>query len=251
MLEGFYTAASGMLVQQRTLNVLANNISNVRTPGYRVERVISSTFEQELITRIEKTGNSAHIGTGAPIRVVEESASIFDPSLLQETGRPFDLAIVGDGYFNVQNTGGETFLTRNGSFDMDAEGFLVLRGAGRVMGRKGEVEVGTAGFTVEADGTVYSEKGRKLDVLVISQPDAETKLEKSANGLYRAPEGVDLPEAQGSRVTQGLLEASNIDLNREYTLAMEAQRTFQSCSNALRIIDQLNQKTATQIASVG
>ena len=78
MLEGFYTAASGMLMQQRTLDVLTNNIVNAKTPGYRANRVVSTTFEQEFMTRLEQQ-NTGRIGVGAPIRVVAEVPTRFDP----------------------------------------------------------------------------------------------------------------------------------------------------------------------------
>ena len=101
VLEGFYIAASGMLAQQRTINVLANNMANVKTPGFKARRVISETFEQELLTRMEK-GNTKVIGPGDATRVISDVATDFGENLLEETGRPFDLALVGPGYFNIQ-----------------------------------------------------------------------------------------------------------------------------------------------------
>lgn len=261
MLSGFYTAASGMLMQQRTLNVIANNMANENTPGFKTERVVSTTFEHELLTRIE--GNSrTPIGSGSPIRIVEDVPTTFDPSLLEATGRPFDLAINGDGFYNIQ-VGEEQLMTRNGNFDIDDEGFLILRGAGRVLGAKGEIEVENSSFTVDVDGTVFNSKGRRVDTLLITLPDQNSQLEKVRNGLYTVQprpgeNGEPADEAQEAgvdtvrmpHIIQGQLEHSNIDFNREMTLMMETQRTFQSCSNALKTIDQMNQKTANQIASL-
>ncbi|MBE6906547.1 flagellar hook-basal body protein [Marasmitruncus massiliensis] len=250
MLEGFYTAASGMMMQQRTLNTITNNITNVRTPGFRAERVVATTFEHELLTRME-AGDTGVVGAGTPIRIVDDVFTIADASLLEETGRPFDIAINGEGYFNIQGTEeGQTFLTRNGHFDVDEEGFLVLKGAGRVLGEDGEIEVGGSNFAVNEDGEVYDERNRLIDRLLITVPGQDVQLEKFTNGLYTVADGGEMVPAENMTVRQGILERSNVDMNREYTLAMEAQRAFQSCSQAIKIVDQMNQKSVTQIASL-
>lgn len=246
LFSGFYTAASGVLMQQRTLNVISNNIANVSTPGFRTERVVSTTFD-DVLQREEgvKTG----IGGGSPIRIVRDVATNFDPNFLQETGRPYDAAIVGEGYFTIQGTDRE-LMTRNGNFDIDEEGFLVLRGVGRVLGEKGEIEIGDAKFLIQEDGTVFNSKNKKVDKLKIVMPADGVEMQKYSNGLYFVPDSTTNRLAIGMTVNQGTIERSNIDLNREYTMAMETQRTFQSCSAALKIMDQINQKTATQIASL-
>lgn len=249
MLEGFYTAASGMMMQQRTLNTITNNLTNVRTPGYRAQRVVGTTFEHALLTRME-AGNTEIVGKGAPIRIVEDVFTITDASLLETTQRPFDLAINGEGYFNIQGTeDGQTFLTRNGHFDVDQDGYLVLKGAGRVLGEKGEIQVGGSNFTVNEAGEVYNAKDRMVDRVLVSVPGPETQLEQYTNGLYTA-QGGDMVPAENMTVKQGMLERSNVDMNREYTMAMEAQRAFQSCSQAIKIVDQMNQKSISQIASL-
>lgn len=248
MFTGFYTAASGMLMQQRTLNVQGNNLANINTPGFKSEKVVSSTFDQELLTRIE--GNSrTSIGKGSPIRIVENVPTNFDPSMLSPSDRPFDMAINGEGYFNVQ-VGDRTMFTRNGNFDIDNEGYLILRGAGRVMGRKGEIMVGGSDFTVEKDGTVYNNRGRRVDTMLVSLPDENTNLERFANGLYAVDqeEGAMINIRQPN-VWQGYTERSNIDMNREMAMVIETQRAFQSCNNALKMIDAINAKT-TQIAQI-
>lgn len=251
MLGGFYTAASGVLMQERTLNVLSNNMANVKTPGYRAERVISTTFEQALMTRQER-GNTAVVGRGTPIRILQDVMTDFDNSSLEETGRPFDMAINGEGFFNIQTTDEEPvqYLTRNGNFDIDPEGFLVLRGVGRVLGEKGEIQVKDSNFVVDLDGTVYSSQNKVLDKLLVTAPAPEIQVEKATNGLYTVEDFTANVPVTTSAIEQKVLERPNIDLNREYTLAMEAQRAFQTCSQALKMIDTINQKSVSQIASL-
>lgn len=250
MLTGFYTAASGMFTQQRILNAQANNMANINTPGYKSEQVVSTTFQQTLLARIEN-GQRTYMGKGSPIRLVEDVVSDFDPSMLDITNRPMDMAIEGEGYFNI-DVDGRRMLTRNGNFAIDEEGFLILRGVGRVLGEDGPIEVENSDFVVAQDGSVYSSKGKLLDVMLISQPTDMAQMEKFTNGLYVVPEGQEeelLEQMDTVSVLQGVVERSNVDLNREMTMVIETQRNFQSCNNALKLIDQLNQRT-TQIASV-
>lgn len=248
MLEGFYTSLSGILVQQRTLSVLSNNMVNVKTPGFKEERVVSSTFHEAVMQRTEN-GTKTAIGTGDPIRTVENVFSVNEAAALNETGRPFDMAIVGNGYFNIKN-GEQNLVTRNGCFDMDAEGYLVLEGAGRVQGENGDIPVASSDFTVQADGNLYSADGTLIDRLLITAPGEGEELKKFTNGLYTAPENNEQLNVDEYQTVQNNLEMANFDVNREYTLMMEAQRAFQSCSSALKMMDGISQKAATQIAAI-
>lgn len=255
MSTGFFTAASGMMMQQRTLNVIANNMANANTPGFKTERVVSSTFQQELLMRQEGY-KETYIGKGDAVKVVEDVPTQFDESFIKTTGRPFDFAIQGEGYFTVKNANGKTFLTRNGQFDIDADGYLVLPNAGRVQGSKGDIKIGGSDFIVTSEGDVYNSKDKLVGTLQIVATTPDAKLEKFSNGLYQVPGGEGIPgdtagmyEVKSPKIGQGLLEASNADFNREVALLMETQRTFQSCSKALMMIDEIDQKTAN-IASL-
>lgn len=242
MLSGFYTAASGMLMNRRALDVSSNNMANQNTPGYRSKRLVGTTFENELV-RIQGQQKTP-IGGGAPISIVSEVQSKFDSTNIKDTGRPYDVAINGEGLFTVQGADGE-YLTRNGNFDIDKDGYLELRGIGRVLGDNGPIEIKNSQFTIGKTGTVYSSFGNALDQLRIVQPDDYDSLIPMENGVYAAG------GAQAQRIYpetfQGKVEASDVDLNEEMTRVMELQRAFQSCSKAVTIIDQMNQKTASEI----
>lgn len=265
MFSGFYTAASGVLNQQRTLNVLTNNMANAKTPGFRAERVVTETFDFELMTRIEK-GNTQRIGLDSPIQLVRDVPTIFDTNSLVETGYPMDMAINGEGFFNIQSTipagednggapqveGGEgpVLLTRYGSFALDEEKYLILPGVGRVLGQEGPIQVDGSDFVVDGEGKVYNSDGTQVGTLLITQPEEDTQLDKTTNGLYAVADPNNNPAAEGYQIEQKVLERNNININQEYTLAMQAQRAFQACSQALKIVDQMNQKASTSIASL-
>lgn len=252
MLRGFYTAASGILVQERTIDVLTNNIANAKTPGFRASRVVSTTFDHELLTRIEGA-NTGRIGVGSPVRRVEDVLVDFNPESLEQTNWPYDMALDGLGYFNIQSEDGtRQFLSRNGNFDLDEMNRLILPGHGFVMGENGIIELATSDFTVDADGSIYDDTGALVDKLLLTIPPEGTKIEQMTNGLYTVENmAANVPVDPSTQVVQGWLERNNININQEYTLVMEAQRAFQANSSALQIIDQIDQKAAAQIASLG
>lgn len=263
MLEGFYSIASGVLMQERAMNVISNNMANLKTPGFRAERLLSSTFEDELVRRIERN-NTAGIGKATPLRVTKEVSTDFGESLMEETNRPFDVGLKGTGFFNIRREieptdandpnattdSQERFLTRNGNFDLDDEGFLILRDVGRVQGENGDIPLSSSYFTIAEDGTISDLQGKRIDKLLITNPTAEVVPSKYNNGLYIVPDFEENQPATDIRVFQGTLERSNIDLNREMSIAIETQRMFNACSAALRTIDGLNQKSVAQIASI-
>lgn len=252
MQRGFYTAASGILTQQRVLDVLTNNMANLRTPGYRAGRVVTNTFDQELLTRIEGR-NSGYIGQGSIMRRVDEVLTKFDPSTLQQTERPYDMALNGVGYFNIQTEDGQQYLTRYGSFDIDEQNQLVLPGQGLVMGENGPIVLTTSDFTVDSDGSIYDARGQLVDKLLLTVPPEDTLIERAENGLFYTEDMAAnvVVDAADIEVVQSWLETNNVDINQEYSLVMEAQRAFQSCSTALQIIDKIDQKAASQIAALG
>ena len=202
MLSGFYTVASGMLSQQRDLDVIGNNLVNQQTPGYRADRTLISPFEMELATRREASGDAA-LGRGAPAAVVSEVATLMQNGDLRETGRSFDLAINGDGFFNIRAENGQIMLTRGGNFDTDENGDLVLPGVGRVLGRNGDtLRVGGPGFRVDETGQVYNQDDRRVGSLMLTAPEEGSALTKLDGGLFmvrynRETGGFETTEIEG------------------------------------------------------
>ncbi len=244
MLSGFYTAGSGILNQQRAINVIGNNISNNQTAGYRAQRLVSTTFEQNFLYRLED-GVYNKIGEGDPAVITDVVDTIYDESYLKQTDSPYDMALVGEGYFNIAGNN-DTYLTRNGNFNVDAEGYLVLDGIGRVQGRNGDLLVRGADCTVTPHGLVYDCFGNYVDRILITQPAEGANMRKMNNGYFTA----DQTEiVNTTTVHQGHLEQSNVDMNEEYTSLIESQRALQACASALKMVDAMNAKTAT-LASI-
>lgn len=249
MSKGFYTVAAGMMTQQRALNTIANNMANTKTPGFKSERVVTTTFEQELLIRQEGGAKYPLGAANSPVTVVEEVASKFDIGNLAESERPFDIAIQGEGFFTVTAENGTNYLTRNGNFDIDEEGFLILPKIGRVQGEGGDIEIGGSDFTVDLAGNVYNNSGKLVDKMLIQNAAEGQTLEKYSNGCYLAGGEGELQQVTQPNLVQYVLEGSNVNYNNEVALMIQTQRAFQSCAKALTMMDEINQRTA-RIAEV-
>lgn len=261
MLRGYYTAASGMVTQEKRLNTYANNITNASTVGYKKDNLVSGDFGEHLAIRMNAyQGVPYHpIGQGVFMQIVDEKYTDYQQGAFESTQRPMDFAIAGDGFFVIQKDDGE-YLSRDGQFSLDEEGYLVLPGFGRVMGESGELEIGTSTFSVDEHGYVYvtpfdaepEDEPELLDRLLIVNPDSfETiDFDKAQDSLYSVPGGYTPVDWTGTAVLQGTLERSNVNMAEEMTRVMASQRALQSCSQIVKMYDDMADKITTQISRV-
>ncbi|HAN43769.1 MAG TPA: hypothetical protein DCP97_00105 [Ruminococcaceae bacterium] len=252
MNRGFYTAGSGILTQQRMLNVMSNNVANVRTPGFKKGTTVSTTFEQELLVRLED-GKHPLGASAAIVSLPDEVITNYSQGQYDQTDRSLDAAIQGDGFFTLQNPTNpdQQLLTRNGQFDIDDEGYLVLPSGGRVLGVTGEIMVGQDDFDITETGDVYV-NGDLVDKLLIQTPENHNNLIKYGEGLYidTKPETTIQGIPKTTLIKQGYLERSNVDMSEEMTRMIAAQRQFQACSQVVRMIDQTNQKAVSELGKI-
>jgi len=253
MERGFYTAASGLLSQQKSINIMSNNIANATTVGYKNQTAVSSTFGDHLLSRLN-AGNaesSATVGSSTYMNITETEHTDFTQGNFESTGRAVDLAIQGNGFFLLKNSEGKEFLTRNGQFAIDAEGYLVLPGAGYVMNDGNDkIQLETTEFTVTKTGAIMIGSD-EADKLYIAVPEDGEGLDHVANGVFANEKGYTQAEENTNAVLQGVVEKSNVDLAREMSSVISGQNHFQSCSQILKIFDRINEITANQIGKIG
>lgn len=247
MFKGYYNLTSGMLTQQRNLNVVANNITNVSTAGFKASRYTSSTFGDVLFSRIgnQNKENYTEIGNQSYIRATSEIVTDFEQGSLEPTGISLDFAIEGDGFFAIRNEAGEVRYTRAGSFSLDDEGYLCYGGFGRVLDYDGE-EIALMTDKIEGDkyGRLYTEGGTLLARLGVFTFDDDAQLEYNEEGFFVGAEGqaMELPT-----VHWRYLERSNSNITKEMTEMISAQRLFQSAAAVSKIYDQLMTKATSEI----
>lgn len=246
MVRGFYMLGSGTITNNRILNGVSNNIANVKTVGYKKEQVMASSFGDMVLSRID--GNRyTELGTVSTIRAATETATIHSQGSFQGTERALDFAIVDGGFFAVEGANGVRY-TRNGSFNMDAEGYLILSGQGRVLGKNGApILVGSDNVESDDQGNL-SVGGKSVGSLGIYDfDDYNADLQKAGNGFYTG-DNANLMERPTVRWKS--LEASNVDMASEMSDAMATMRDLQSVSQALKMYDNILGQALSQVAKV-
>lgn len=258
MLRGYYTAASGIVTQEKKLNTYSNNIANVSTVGYKKDSMISGDFGEHLAVRMNayQSGTTHEIGNGVFMQVIDEKYTDYTQGAFENTQRPMDMCIAGEGFFSIQKDDGE-YLTRDGQFSLDDAGYLTLPGFGRVLGQNGEIEIGSSTFSVDRQGNVYvlpfdaaeGDEPDMIDTLKIVVPDDMNALDKAQDGLYWAESSTQV-DFSNTQVLQGTLERSNVNMSEEMTRVISSQRALQTCSQIVKMYDDLAERITTQISRV-
>ncbi len=244
MNRGFYLAANGMIMNQRKLDAIGNNLTNMSTAGYKADTILTQRFDEAMILVKHREELSGTFGT----TYVDTSYTNLGQGSFEMTDSPFDVAIQGNVYFNIAGYNGQNMLTRNGQWELDGEGYLCLSNSGRILGENGEIFVGNKDFVIDVDGTVYQE-GEVVDRLLLSYINPEGNVDKFGANMFTSVEATAVPEGERFDIIQGAYERSNIDLNYEMTMMMNANRIYEASSSILQIIDGMNQK-ASQICKV-
>jgi len=238
-----------LTVNQKNLDIIGNNLLNSETAGYRAARLEYSAFELQMVALGSSVRQTAlGDGAGSPIVTIDSQKTLFQSGTIESTDRKLDVAINGEGFFNVTGEDGTTYLTRNGGFDLDTEGYLVLPGAGRVLGSNGYIKASRSDVQISYDGTVSSSSGAILGKILITSPTDYSTLERTESGMFTSDGAA--PISAEYQLVQSSLEKSNVNLNVELTNLVAAQRAFQSCSSALSAIDTIDRRAAQMIAAV-
>ena len=253
MMRALWTAASGMTAQQTNVDVIANNLSNVNTIGYKSESAQSKTTSAN--------GETKPVGAQVGLGVRNSSiTSKFTQGSLTDTGLDTDFAIDGQGFFAVMNTNGETVYTRNGSFNWSlgnnggvmlcsSEGYPVLDTYGMAIELSNEYH--TSKLSIDADGNVcYPDEnnnpqpiGYQIGIVQFQNPGG---LERSSGSTFKVTNAsgealmeVDNDHLQKSKVRQGYVEASNVQVVDEMVNMIVAQRAYEMNSKAIQAADEM------------
>jgi flagellar basal-body rod protein FlgG len=250
MYRGFYTAANGILNEQRIMNTISNNIANVKTAGYKSDTAIPTTFEESLLLINGKTSKTGTIR----YRTLEDTDTDLAQGTFDNTGSRLDIALKGPVYFNIQSyNNDEVLLTRNGQFTIDSEGYLSLSSCGRILNAEGEpIQLGTANFKVSEDGVITLDDGRTITLGLTYLPE-DTAVDKVGDNMLRPYEEFEtgnVPENIEYKVMQGWYERSNVDIAEQTVNAMHSQQVFNSCAAALKIINSVNQIACNNLAKI-
>lgn len=255
MLKALHIAASGMTAQETNVSTISNNIANVNTTGFKRGRTEIEDLSYETIqepgSRSSASTNynvGTQVGSGARVSAVRKEFTIGSP---QVTNNPFDLMINGEGFFGIIMPNGELKYTRDGSFNVDAQGVLVNRQGYKVY----------PGFTFPPNSaTVMISEDGKMEGFVRGQPEGvqvgqlpiftfvnPVGLKSNGMNLYQVSlssgqpvQGIGGQDNVGG-IMQGTLETSNVSPMTEMTDLIRAQRAYEMNSKVMGVADQMMQ----------
>jgi flagellar basal-body rod protein FlgG len=255
MLRALYSAAAGMQSQQMNLDVISNNLANVNTTGFKKSKI---EFQELLYQTTRAPGAEQGSGNVLPtgIQIGEGSrpvatSRIFTSGDLTQTGERLDVAIQGDGFFEVQMPDGTRAYTRDGAFKTSSDGRIVTSDGLPLQGGFQPVPAGTTNITIGSNGDVtYSGPNGttsfQVQLVRFTNPSG---LENSGSNLYRETNASGPPElgAPGENgfgsLNQGYLEMSNVKVVEEMVNLILAQRAYEVNSKAVQAADEMMQQS--------
>jgi flagellar basal-body rod protein FlgF len=264
MISGLYTAASGLIAQEQQQDVIANNLANVNTTGYKKDTALYVPFPTVFLNRINDEKNPlpgggwmdalapiGMTGRGVQLRVDGIVPKLTEEGPYIQTDNKLDLAIKGNAMFVVMTPQGMRY-TRDGNFSLSSDGMLVTQSGFPVMGERGEINIDAKDIHVDANGKIYSDK-TEIDSLRLALFTKEDKVRKQGDNLMYVLGGETLPEDDMSgdiTVKQGYLESSNVNVVREMVDMITSYRAYESAQKAVQAQDTTLDKAVNTVGQI-
>jgi len=244
---------SRQIALHRELEVVANNIANLDTTGYKAD---GSIFEEFLMPAASASGFQ---GGDRRLSYVQDRATWhnLNPGPIRQTGNPLDVAIDGDAFLAVQTARGERY-TRNGALQINAQGELVTSAGDRVLGDGGPIQFQNTDhdISINKDGSITVREGAntKSDSargrLRLVRFDRAQQLQKDGASLFSAPNGVAPQPAPNARVAQGAIEQSNVRSVVEMARMVEVTRTYAQIAAILQQQGDMRRNAIDKLAEI-
>lgn len=255
MLDGFKAATQGMMAMSVKQDIIANNLANASTTGFRKEGLVISSFteilDREVSDGMTKAGGETmtqrdfqHAG-----KLNHRSATYLSQGALKDTGNNLDLALDdnGKGFFTIKTARGIEF-TRAGKFRLSTDGHLVTPDGSKLMGHNGPIKANGTDFKVTENGIVKVD-GKEVDRVLVSTFE-ETNDMKRAGSTAFSSQTPRVRVSKDFKVRQGYLEASNVNALQEMVSLMQVMRNFEANQKALSSSDQRLQKAVNELGRV-
>ena len=279
MIRGIFTSASGMKVMQSKLDIISNNLANVDKTGYKRDLAIMKAFPDIQVRRqmddglvvfplgsYDKMPFVGRLGTGVELN---ESYTVYSQGNLKETNNDFDFALDGKGFFTIETEKGERY-TRNGTFTIDKDSYLVTKDGLKVLSEIGYIHIKKNNFIIDKQGNIYQNGEYAQDPERLVQKDEnewrdlefigrlkivrfprERELRREGNSMYYEDEFTGqayiAEENERPKVLQGFLESANVNPVTEMVQMIEVQRNYEANQKAILSHDQLLNKVINEV----
>lgn len=257
MVRGLYTAYTGMANEQKRLDIIANNLANSATVGYKEENVTNQSFDNVLAIKVRDESeayNNRPIGTMSLGVKLGEVYTNHGQGSLRQTNNTYDLALEGKGFFTlatIDKNGDENIkYTRNGSFTTTRDGYIIDSNGNRLLGESGPIIVpsDTASVVIDDSGAVFAD-GVYIDNLLVSDFDDYKFLIKSGDTMYETIEGaIEIPGY--ARIKQGFTEQSNVNVVSEMVEMITVTRAYEANQKVIQSIDKTLDLAANSVGKV-
>jgi flagellar basal-body rod protein FlgG len=243
LIRGIYIAASGLLAESARQDVIANNLANATTTGFKRSESASGPFGEMLLHNMGMPGAPA-VGTmemGAQVHGIDR---IDSQGALRFTGNRLDLALIGSGNYTIDTPNGRRY-TRDGSFGLDSAGRLVTKEGNPVLGVAGPITLDRGEVKIAADGTI-TQGGTVRGRLLLTDLAPES-IATEGNSLYTGtPTGTS-----SARVRQNHLESSTVNVVSEMVDLIRVMRAFEANQKSVHAHDEALQASVTRVGAVG
>ena len=243
MIRGIYIAATGLLAESARQDVIANNLANATTTGFKRSESTSSPFGKMLLHNLGMPG-SPEVGSLEMGAQVDGISMIDSQGPLRFTGNTLDMALIGTGHFTIDTPNGRRY-TRDGSFGVDDTGRLVTKEGYPVLGEKGPITLAAGEVKVGSDGTITQGTAVR-DKLLLTALDPASITQEGESLLVGTPQG-----APTARVRQNHLEGSTVNVVSEMVELIRVMRSFEANQKSVHAEDEALQASITRVGMVG
>jgi flagellar basal-body rod protein FlgG len=247
-----------MSAEMARQEVLANNLANVNTSGFKQDMAVFRTRLDKTVYRVEAQGG-ARAGVSTVQKMgdlssgvyLDEVATRYGQGNLLQTDEPLDLALSGEGFFIVQAENGEELLSRGGSFKRDSEGFLADDSGRRVLGEGGPIHLAAKGkVLVDQSGVIQQGQASVGKLRVVKVERLDQSVEKRGETAWRLKDPAAVVTGARPEVLQGYLEASNVNPVREMVEMITVQRAYEASQRMISAQDETLGKAVNDLGRV-
>lgn len=257
MVRALYTSYTGMNNEQNRLDIISNNIANAATTGYKEESVTSQAFDQMLAVKIRDGSvgyTNQNIGNMSLGVKLGEVYTNFNQGSLRQTSNTYDLAISGNGFFQVRvfdsNGGSSIKYTRDGNFTMNTEGYIVDVAGNRLQGVSGDVRVdpSVSSVAISKQGVIEAD-GTMVDRVALVDFEDYDYIVKYGDNMYETADGATIKDANAT-IEQGYLEQSNVNVVSEMVNMITITRAYEANQKVMKTVDNMLDKSVNSVGRV-
>lgn len=253
MMRALFTATSGMIIQEKRQMNVSNNLANAGTTGYKFKDMIAKETNESTIQNREKLstgqGYMRKVGELSLGAEIDELYIDYEQGALEDTNKPLDFALQGEGFFKIRYNNNQYGYTRNGHFTIDSKGYLCTQDGKRVLSDRGkDIRIENKAIEVNEQGEIYLDGEEEYKFGIVSLQSVK-KLDVIGEGVYLIKDGRE-KKIEDTAIYQNKLERSNVNPLEEMVKMIQISRTFESNQKVIQAVDEILGKSVNEVGRV-